>query len=68
MEIAEGLDEETWLYHLRRHDYSTWFNEVVKDSTLAQQVKNLELNYPDDADETRAKIVQLIREHFDAKW
>src|SRR5204863_357016 len=25
LELAGGVDDETWLYHLRRGDYSRWF-------------------------------------------
>src|SRR5690606_22349083 len=24
LQLAEGLDPETWMYHLKRHDYSSW--------------------------------------------
>jgi hypothetical protein len=30
-QIADGIDEETWLFHLYRGDYSRWFREAVKD-------------------------------------
>ena len=26
MQIADGIDDKTWEYHLRRGDYSQWFN------------------------------------------
>ena len=31
-QIAEGINEETWLFHLYRGDYSRWFREAVKDT------------------------------------
>jgi hypothetical protein len=36
-QIAEGIDEETWLFPLYRGDYSRWFRKAVKDSYLADQ-------------------------------
>src|SRR5262249_39624099 len=24
-QVAEGVDDETWIHHLRQHDYSRWF-------------------------------------------
>src|SRR5207302_183527 len=29
LQMAEGVDEETWLHHLRQGDYSRWFREVI---------------------------------------
>jgi hypothetical protein len=36
--LAEGLDDETWLYHQTRGDYSKWFREGIKDEALADEV------------------------------
>jgi hydroxymethylpyrimidine pyrophosphatase-like HAD family hydrolase len=30
-QLAEGVDDETWLHHLQRRDYSRWFREAIKD-------------------------------------
>src|SRR5690606_29458151 len=58
-QIAEGIDEETWLYHLRRRDYSRWIREAVKDSYLAGQVERVEQqDLPPD--ESRQLIRHLI--------
>ncbi|MGE3508749.1 MAG: HAD hydrolase family protein, partial [Vicinamibacterales bacterium] len=42
MRLAEGVDEETWNYHLRRGDFSEWFRHVIKDEELADVVGNVE--------------------------
>ena len=41
-QIAEGIDEETWLFHLYRGDYSKWFREAIKDPYLADQTERVE--------------------------
>ncbi|WP_243713820.1 hypothetical protein [Nostoc sp. 106C] len=41
-QIAEGVDEETWLFHLQRGDYSRWFREAIKDESLAEEVEKIE--------------------------
>ena len=41
-QLAEGIDEETWLFHLHRGDYSKWFREAVKDPYLADQTERVE--------------------------
>src|SRR5262249_12127523 len=37
MQLAEGVDDETWLHHLRRGDYSSWFRFTIKDEELAAE-------------------------------
>jgi HAD superfamily hydrolase (TIGR01484 family) len=41
-QIAEGVDDETWLFHLRQGDYSHWFREVIKDTDLAAEAEEIE--------------------------
>jgi hydroxymethylpyrimidine pyrophosphatase-like HAD family hydrolase len=42
MQMAEGVDDETWTYHLRRGDYSRWFRERIKDEALAAEAERVE--------------------------
>nr|WP_055038733.1 HAD hydrolase family protein [Blastochloris viridis] len=41
MQIADGLDDMTWLWHLRRGDYARWFRDVIKDDDLAAEADRL---------------------------
>ncbi|HXH21111.1 MAG TPA: HAD-IIB family hydrolase [Dehalococcoidia bacterium] len=41
-QIAAGLDEDTWRYHLRRGDYRRWFRDVIKDEELVAEASALE--------------------------
>jgi hypothetical protein len=41
-QIAEGVDDATWMYHLRRGDYSRWFRERIKDEALAADAERIE--------------------------
>jgi len=34
--IAEGIDADTWLFHLRRQDFSKWFRDSVHDEEMAK--------------------------------
>ena len=63
-QIAEGIDEDTWLFHLRRRDYSTWFREAVKDPYLADQAARIELQSALNSKESR----KLIRALIDARY
>jgi len=40
--LAEGLDDDTWTFHLRRGDYSRWFREQIKDDSLAAAAAEIE--------------------------
>lgn len=42
LEVAAGVDDETWAYHLRRADYSRWFRDVIKDADLASAAATIE--------------------------
>lgn len=63
VEIAEGLDNETWMYHLQRHDYSTWIREHVNDETLAEHVEKIE-DTSQDAAASRDAIAKLVQVHY----
>ncbi len=63
-QIAEGIDEETWLFHLHRGDYARWFRAAVKDNYLADQVERIEQRQDLQADETR----QLIRSFIEGRY
>lgn len=63
-QIAEGIDEETWLFHLRRGDYSKWFRDAVKDSYLAEQAARVERQYSVPPIETRNIIRALIEARY----
>ena len=42
LEIAAGVDDDTWRYHFRRADYSRWFRDVIKDPELAAEAAAVE--------------------------
>jgi hypothetical protein len=63
-QIAEGIDEETWLFHLHNGDYSTWFREAVKDPYLADQAERIEHRQDLRPAETRDLIVRFIEGRY----
>ena len=63
VKMAEGVDEDTWLHHLRRGDYSRWFRQAIKDETLAveaEAVERADLPGP----ESRARIRELVERRY----
>jgi hydroxymethylpyrimidine pyrophosphatase-like HAD family hydrolase len=65
MQVGDGLDDETWLYHLRRGDYGNWFREVILDEELAALAKRLEKNRDLSPQDSREEISKFILEKYD---
>ena len=42
LQMAEGVDEQTWMHHLGQRDYSRWFRSVIKDEELAAEAEQIE--------------------------
>lgn len=64
MQLAEGVDDATWEYHLRRGDYSEWLRIAIKDKELATEAEKLERDRTLNAHTSRERIIQLIQERY----
>jgi hypothetical protein len=64
MQIADGLDDETWLHHLHRGEYSRWFRDVIKDESLAAEAAALEHQTEIGAQESRSRIKSAIERDY----
>ena len=68
IQIAEGVDDETWTHHLRRGDYSQWMREAIKDEALASEVHEIEKNghesTKDSPQKTRAAVIEAINRRY----
>ncbi len=42
MQLAEGLDDVTWSYHMERGDYAKWFRQALKDEDLACAIEGMD--------------------------
>jgi len=63
-QIAEGVDETTWQFHLSRGDYSAWLRSVIKDSELADLARELEERRDLSASETRYLLFDAIGSRY----
>lgn len=63
-QIAEGIDEETWLFHLRQGDYSKWIREMIKDNDLAAEIMRIEKDASANGKESRSKIIEAISRRY----
>ena len=66
LQIAEGVDDDTWTHHLRRGDYSHWFREVIKNDDLATEAAEIEADHNLDASQSRARIKDAIKRRYTA--
>jgi HAD superfamily hydrolase (TIGR01484 family) len=63
LQIADGVDPETWSYHQGRNDYSRWLREAVKDVELADEVHQIEES-TDVPDRARAQVRRAIDQRY----
>jgi len=70
LQVADGVDDETWLFHLRRHDYSHWIREELKDPELADDVaaveETAEVTTTVPASESRARVRTAVEDRYTA--
>jgi hydroxymethylpyrimidine pyrophosphatase-like HAD family hydrolase/energy-coupling factor transporter ATP-binding protein EcfA2 len=64
VELSEGVDDDTWLHHLRRGDYSRWIRDCLGDTDLAQEVEAVEREDGLPPEETRRRVAGLIGERY----
>ena len=63
-QIAEGIDDETWLFHLRQNDYSKWMRRAIKDDALASEVLEVENDPRATPQESRNRIIDAVNKRY----
>jgi HAD superfamily hydrolase (TIGR01484 family) len=64
LQMADGVDDATWLHHLQRRDYSTWLGEAIKNSELTEQVAAIEERRDLDARASRKAVRDVIEKFY----
>jgi hypothetical protein len=64
LQIADGVDDATWLHHLHRGDYARWFREAIKDDDLADEAEGLQGEA--DVADTRARMHEIVERRYTA--
>jgi hypothetical protein len=62
-ELAEGVDDGTWMWHLRRGDYSAWIRRDIKDAELADEVAAAERDGA-EAGASRRQVLDAVRRRY----
>jgi hypothetical protein len=63
LQMAEGVDDGTWQFHLQRGDYSRWFRDAIKDVGLSNLARNVETSAVRPV-ESRAMIRKLVEDQY----
>jgi hydroxymethylpyrimidine pyrophosphatase-like HAD family hydrolase len=66
VQIAEGIDDDTWTFHLRQRDYSRWFQKVIKDEGLAAEAALVEEDRALPPGESRVRICRAVTNRYTA--
>lgn len=64
LQLAEGVDDATWLHHLQQGDYSRWFREKIKDEALAAEAARVEGLRNLSAAESRQLIKAAVGQQY----
>lgn len=65
VQMAEGVDDDTWAYHLRRGDVERWFRDAIKDDALADEAVAAAAD-ESEPDGGRGRVVAAIRSRYTA--
>ena len=66
LQLAAGVDDKTWLHHLREGAYSRWFRDAIKDETLAAEAHGVEQDTSLSAESSRARIRDMVERRYTA--
>lgn len=66
MQIADGIDDATWMYHLHRGDYTSWFRHAVKDESLAAEAAQIAGERSLDPRASRERIRAAVERRYTA--
>jgi HAD superfamily hydrolase (TIGR01484 family) len=64
IELAQGVDDGTWRFHLQQGDYSRWFADVIGDDDLADAAREIEAHPDAPASETRTQLCDAIAQRY----
>jgi hypothetical protein len=63
LQMADGVDDRTWVHHLKGHDVSTWIREAIKDEELADEAERIEGAVRDPAESRKAMRKAIERKY-----
>lgn len=64
VQLADGVDDETWEFHRANGDYSNWIRHQIKDNQLADEVADIEADDESGPRDSRAAIRAAIEARY----
>lgn len=64
LQMADGVDDETWEFHRVNRDYSKWLRESIRDNDVATTVEKVEALDDIDPRESRKKVREAIEHAY----
>jgi hypothetical protein len=66
LQIAQGVDDNTWEYHLRKAEYSRWFRDCIKDDELADEIAAIEADRCLSPQQSRERVADAVNQRYTA--
>lgn len=66
IEVADMVDDDTWLYHLHAGHFSTWFRNVIRDQGLAREADRIAQTADLAARDSRRQMKRAIWRRYAA--
>ncbi|HVN18318.1 MAG TPA: hypothetical protein VMU05_06075 [Dongiaceae bacterium] len=66
LQLADGVDDETWMFHLRNGHYSAWFEGTIKDRELKRRAAEIEQDNDASPQDSRERIRQAVEARYTA--
>jgi HAD superfamily hydrolase (TIGR01484 family) len=66
LQLADGVDDDTWIHHLRAGHYSQWFYSTIKDKQLGAQTEQIEHDEKLSPQESRRRIRDVVESRYTA--
>jgi hypothetical protein len=64
LQLAEGIDDDTWTYHLQLGGYSAWLRNAIKDDALADIVSAVEQDRTLSPADSRERVTKAIEQQY----
>ena len=64
LQLSDGVDNETWRYHLKRGDVSYWIKHMIKDETLAEEIHDIETSSDLNDVASRSAVRHAIEKNY----